>query len=135
MNCTIHPHQEASGICSYCGRPFCSECLVSIDGKIVCKDDVNHVYQNAKSQAPPITHVSNFNYNYGNISPKSRTVALILCILIGEIGIHRFYTGKVGTGILYLCTAGLCGIGWIYDIIKIATGTATDGAGRIISNW
>ena len=38
---------------------------------------------------------------------KSKTVTLILCIFLGYIGVHRFYTGKIGTGILYLLTGGI----------------------------
>ncbi|MBQ3755018.1 MAG: TM2 domain-containing protein, partial [Clostridia bacterium] len=40
-------------------------------------------------------------------SPKSRLVATLLCFFLGGLGIHRFYVGKVGTGILYLFTGGL----------------------------
>lgn len=54
---------------------------------------------------------------------KSQGVALVLAILLGGIGIHRFYLGHIGMGILYLFTAGLCGIGWLIDIILIATGS------------
>ncbi len=52
---------------------------------------------------------------------KSKTTALILCIFLGYLGIHRFYTGKIKSGVLYLLTGGLCGIGWIVDIILICT--------------
>ncbi len=52
---------------------------------------------------------------------KSKSVALALCITLGYLGVHRFYVGKKKSGILYLCTAGLCGIGWIADIILICT--------------
>jgi restriction system protein len=65
-------------------------------------------------------------------SSKSKTVALILCIFFGCLGVHRFYVGKIGTGIIYIFTGGLFTIGWIIDIIKIATGTFTDGAGVAI---
>ena len=60
------------------------------------------------------------------ISRKSKMVALLLCIFLGGLGIHRFYVGKVGTGILYLLTGGLFGIGWIVDIIMIAIGAFKD---------
>lgn len=63
------------------------------------------------------------------ISKKSKTVALLLCIFLGILGIHRFYVGKVGTGILYLFTYGLFGIGWIVDIILIVTGSFKDHFG------
>ena len=68
-------------------------------------------------------------------SNKSRTAALLLCIFLGEIGAHRFYAGKVGTGLLYLFTGGLFGIGWLVDLIKIIVGTFKDGNDLPIVEW
>ena len=61
---------------------------------------------------------------------KSKTSALILSILLGELGIDRFYLGYTGLGILKLITGGGFGIWWLVDIILIATGklTAKDGS-------
>jgi TM2 domain-containing membrane protein YozV len=61
---------------------------------------------------------------------KSKTTALILSILLGEIGVDRFYLGYTGLGILKLLTAGGFGIWWLIDIIMIATGKlkAADGS-------
>lgn len=59
-------------------------------------------------------------------SEKSWLATLLLCIFLGEFGIHRFYVGKVGTGLLYLFTLGFFGIGIIVDIIMIAVGSFTD---------
>lgn len=58
------------------------------------------------------------------------TVALILSILLGELGVDRFYTGSIMLGILKLVTFGGCGIWWIVDIILIATGSYKDAQGR-----
>jgi TM2 domain-containing membrane protein YozV len=58
------------------------------------------------------------NRNYPN---KSYTTALILSILLGELGIDRFYMGYIGLGILKLLTAGGFGIWWLIDVILIAT--------------
>lgn len=69
-----------------------------------------------------------------NKSTKNKTVALILCVLLGYLGIHRLYVGKIKSGVLYLFTGGLCGIGWIADIILIITGKCTDGYGNLLIN-
>ena len=57
---------------------------------------------------------------------------LLLCLLCGGIGVHRYYVGKIGTGILYTLTFGLFGIGYLVDLIKIATGKFTDKDGNYI---
>jgi TM2 domain-containing membrane protein YozV len=55
-------------------------------------------------------------------SGKSQLVALLLCIFIGTLGIHRFYLGYTGIGILMLLTGGVCGILALIDLIRIITG-------------
>ena len=69
-----------------------------------------------------------------NVSQKSKTTDLLLCIFLGTLGVHRFYEGKIGTGILWLCTLGLFGIGWIVDIVLIVTNRAKDKNGLPIVN-
>lgn len=56
-------------------------------------------------------------------APKDKTVALLLCIFLGFYGAHRFYEGRIGTAILWLFTFGMFGIGWLYDVIRIACAT------------
>jgi len=57
-----------------------------------------------------------------NTTNKSQTVALILCFFIGVLGIHRFYLGHIGIGIIQLLTAGCCGVWTLIDFILILTG-------------
>lgn len=57
----------------------------------------------------------------------------IICFFLGELGIHRFVVGKIGTGILWLLTFGLFGIGYIVDFIMILCGTFTDKSGQRIA--
>jgi hypothetical protein len=68
-------------------------------------------------------------------SDKSRAVALVLGIILGVFGAHRFYTGKIGTGLLMLCTAGGLGIWYLVDNIMIASGAFRDAEGRLVSRW
>jgi ribosomal protein L37AE/L43A len=50
---------------------------------------------------------------------RNKWVSLVLCIFFGWLGIHRFYEKKLFTGIIYLCTFGLFGIGCIVDIVRL----------------
>ena len=74
-------------------------------------------------------------YDYMDSSPYSRLVALLLCALLGWLGVHRFYVGKFGTGILYLCTFGLFGFGYIIDFVLIAAGIFRDSIGLPLIDW
>jgi TM2 domain-containing membrane protein YozV len=47
------------------------------------------------------------------------TIAWLLLFFLGLLGIHRFYLGKWGTGIIYLLSGGLLGIGWLYDLCTL----------------
>ena len=68
-------------------------------------------------------------------SPKSRAAALLLCFFFGVFGVHRFYVGKIGTGILYLLTGGCFGIGWLIDMVTIACGVFRDSQGNYLKDW
>ena len=61
--------------------------------------------------------------------------ALLLCWFFGWAGAHRFYVGKVGTGILMLFTFGVFGILWLIDFIMLIVGAFTDSAGRKLTLW
>lgn len=83
-------------------------------------------------QIPPKPTVDQF----GNpISPKSRLAAALLAWFVGVFGIHRFYVGKVGTGLLMLVTLGGLGIWALIDFIVILVGSFKDKEGRLIINW
>lgn len=70
-----------------------------------------------------------------NVSDKSRTVSLVLGLILGWAGAHRFYVGKIGTGLLMLCTGGGLGIWYLIDNIMIASGGFRDAEGRRVVRW
>ena len=65
---------------------------------------------------------------------KNWLPTLLLCIFLGNFGVHRFYAGKIGTGILMLLTCGGCGIWTIVDLIMLIMGNFTDKDGNAIVN-
>jgi TM2 domain-containing membrane protein YozV len=67
------------------------------------------------------------------VSSKSKMTALLLCIFLGTLGVHRFYVGKTGTGIVWLLTLGVFGIGVLIDIIMLATGKFKDKQGNLLA--
>lgn len=67
-------------------------------------------------------------------SDKEWLVTLLLSLFLGTLGVHRFYVGKIGTGILQLITLGGCGVWTLIDIIMIITGNFKDKDGYVVQN-
>lgn len=67
--------------------------------------------------------------NSPTVSEKGFVPALLLCLFLGGFGLHRFYVGKVGTGILMLFTLGGLGIWTLIDIVMIVVGSFRDKQG------
>lgn len=72
--------------------------------------------------APSQDDTSGYTAAGTGASGKSQIVALLLCIIIGIVGIHRFYLGYIGIGILQIVTLGMCGLWTLIDLIRIITG-------------
>lgn len=70
------------------------------------------------------------------VSPKSRLAVVLLCFFLGVIGIHRFYVGKTGTGVLFIFFGWnvLC-IWVLVDLIMALAGAFTDKSGAFVLNW
>lgn len=92
--------------------------------------DYNNNYNNNNQgyQQPYQQPVQNQN-NGG----KSELVAFLLFWFLGGFGIHRFYVGKIGTGILWLFTCGCFGIGNLIDFINFMKGSFTDKNGMALN--
>lgn len=120
--------------CPVCGAPLeegrCGYCGYADRVTIQENDSLNNSFKQTVPLQEQKSVINKPTLNNMEITPgvsrKSKTVALLLCIFSGLLGVHRFYVGKVGTGLLYLFTAGFFGIGWVIDIIRIATGSFKD---------
>ena len=143
-----YPHSRSSAAPQRLSK-YCHACGAVVDGEAVicpyCGVQVGDFRGTRSGQPQPqvIIHNQNSNqnhyanYGYGGVSAvsaKSRIVALLLCLFLGGLGIHRFYVGKTGTGILWLLTGGLLGVGWIIDMICLIVGSFRDSQGLPLSS-
>ncbi len=98
---------------------FCSEC-----GSII----------NAKAEICPKCGVRQSNINSVKSNENKWLTCLLLCWFVGIFGVHRFYTGHTGIGLIQLFTLGGCGIWTLIDFIIIVTGNYKDSNGITIKN-
>ena len=92
---------------------------------------------NAKAEICPLCGVRQPEIRYsdsGTVRANNNQwlITFLLCWLFGVFGVHRFYNGKIGTGILMLITIGGLGIWWMVDFIIIIVGRFKDNEGNII---
>ncbi|GAA3589343.1 MULTISPECIES: TM2 domain-containing protein [Marinobacter] len=69
------------------------------------------------------------------VSDKKILPAFLMCFFLGMFGIHRFYVGKIGTGILQIVTLGGLGIWALIDWIMLMCGAFTDKQGNKLTEW
>ena len=69
------------------------------------------------------------------MSEKRKLPAFLLCFFFGIFGVHRYYVGKVATGLLQLFTVGGLGLWVLFDLLVILLGGFTDKEGKLITKW
>ncbi len=74
--------------------------------------------------------MANLEQNVAEESGKGFVPAVLLCFFLGSLGVHRFYLGKIGTGILMLVTLGGFGIWTMIDFVRLIIGSMGDKYGR-----
>ena len=79
-------------------------------------------YPNGTSTVMEESKSNSSSSSNSNPTDKSLVIAVVLWVFLGALGVHRFYLGHIGMGVLYLLTGGLCGIGWLIDGILFLTG-------------
>ncbi len=90
-------------------------------------------YQQSYAPPPPqypSQQIQPIQQTYGQPQGKSWLVTLLLCFFFGYLGAHRFYVGKIGSGVAQLLTCGGLGIWTLVDFILILCGNFTDAEGR-----
>lgn len=103
---------------------FCKHCGAQIDADCMICPKCGKQVEELKAAKPENIVINNNNTAKVTATvvsgkAKRKWVAFFLCLFLGWLGIHRFYEGKIGTGIIWLLTVGLFGIGWIIDLILI----------------
>jgi TM2 domain-containing membrane protein YozV len=68
-------------------------------------------------------------------SERSRLVAVLFCFFLGWLGVHRFYLGKIGSGILMVVTLGGFGIWVLIDLVLLVCGAFRDKEGHKVFKW
>lgn len=108
--------QVKTKFCKFCGEKIPEDA-------VICTNCGRQVEELKNSQSQVVINNTNTNVNkninQGCGRTKNKWIALILCMFLGFLGVHKFYEGKIMLGIVYLCTCGLFGIGLVIDFFSL----------------
>lgn len=111
--------QENTKFCKHCGAKIPSAAVICTH----CGCQVEDVQKNEQPSIVINNANNNTNTNVNaamfGVRAKNKWVAFFLCLFLGYLGVHKFYEGRVGMGIVYLLTCGLFGFGWFIDCIVL----------------
>lgn len=102
-------------------------------GMVFCRGCGKEIHETAPT-CPHCGAPQHANAASGPRSDKDYVVTVLLCFFLGVLGVHRFYVGKIGTGLLMLFTFGGFGIWALIDFIIVVLGNFTDSDGLKINN-
>ena len=124
MKCPVCGKINTSMLCPQCGfdssRDYGKYPTFGIPGRTPAVSAKQKQWQEAQKPvkpavppaAPPVQATQ-------NSAPKNKWIAFFLCLFLGIFGGHKFYEDKIAMGVLYLCTGGLLGYGWLFDCIVL----------------
>lgn len=138
--------EEGSSFCPNCGKPiatnidpmiYCPNCGKGVKGRVsFCPSCGARMAQpeqfSGQGGTTNVYTTVSYNSQPSNVSDKNKWITFLLAFLVGWLGVHRFYVGKIGSGVAWLLTGGVFGIGWFIDWIMILCDNFTDGDGRKI---
>lgn len=118
--------------CRNCGSEVAEQAVMCVKCGTPPKSGTKFC-QNCGEATEPIADVCvkcGVKLTKGSGEGKDWLTTLLICIFLGGLGIHRFYTGHIGIGIVQLLTLGGCGIWTLIDLIIIVTGKFKDADGN-----
>jgi restriction system protein len=118
---------DETKFCKYCGEkiPFdaviCTKCGRQVEKLEKTENAQGNIIINNSNNNANVNNNTNNNVNANVVGKRllNKWVSFGLCVFGGYLGLHKFYEGKMGMGLLYLCTGGLFFIGWVLDILSL----------------
>ena len=118
--------------CGNCGKELADQAVVCVSCGVPPRSGKNFCVNCGEGRPPGASTCARCGVSFmqGTGEGRDWLTTLLLCIFVGGLGIHRFYTGHTASGIIQLLTLGGCAIWTIIDLIFIITGSFKDKQGN-----